>query len=177
MILRCHQLNHFLLKIFLRLIKDYLRSQFFSQVSETDMRELIDFFCEELINSPAGILIGIFFGGIVLLAVPKYILAQVEFFKKIKRIKEGQYSVAVEVVLQNFSIHKKYRAHGERQRYRIIRYYKTAEHERINIVNGFNISAFPGQSIYVITFHDSNENSYPDGVKIKANHKGEQDGT
>ena len=145
----------------------YLRSEMFSYMSEADMKDFIDAIYAEVINSPATLLIGIFVGASILLVVPKCVIAQVELFQKMKAVKEGQYSVAVEVVKQNFTLQKKYRAYGERQRYRVIHYYRTEENPQINIINGFNMSAFPGQRIYVITFHNSSENSYPDGIKMK----------
>ena len=145
----------------------YIRNGLLSQMSEADRKAFIDFACAELKNSPVLLLIGILIGVIVLLIIPKCISAQVRFFEKMKRIKTGQYSVTTEVVKHNFALQKKIRSAGEGQRFRVVHYYRTEEHPRINIVNGFNFRAFPGQKIYVITFHEENNDCYPDGVKVK----------
>lgn len=155
----------------------YLRNSIFSQMSESDLRNFLNFVFEEFKNTPVVLLIGILVGVFLLAIVPKCISAQGRFFKRMKWIKEGRYSVSVEVVKHNFAIQRKIRSAGEGQRFRIIHCYKTAEHERVNIVNGFNFRAFPGQEIYVVTFLDGDDAYYPDGIKMKKNRKGEQDGT
>ena len=151
----------------------YLRNSIFSQMSESDVKAFFSFAYQEFKNTPVILLIGILVGVFLIAIVPKCISAQGRFFKRMKWVKEGKYSVSVEVVKSNFAIQRKIRSAGEGQRFRIVHYYKTEEHERVNIVNGFHIRAFPGQKLYVVTFLEGEDSYYPDGIKIRKGHKGD----